>query len=144
VCGRPEAWQAFLQSLKKLGLALSLTGALWGAGALPGEAAWAKPPSYHGIPTVALTELPAQVQVADRLIHAGGPFPHAKDGVIFGNREHLLPVKPRGHYREYTVQTPGAHDRGPSRIVCGGREPTRPEVCYFTGDHYMSFKQIVE
>ena len=61
---------------------------------------------------------------------------------MFGNRERLLPGKARGFYREYTVKTPGARTRGARRIICGGTPPTAPEVCYYTGDHYASFKRI--
>jgi len=75
---------------------------------------------------VALAQLPAEAQVTHRLILDGGPFPHGKDGVIFGNRERLLPREARGYYHEYTVRTPGAHDRGARRIVCGGRDAKRP------------------
>jgi ribonuclease T1 len=75
-------------------------------------------------------------------IHAGGPFQYAKDGSVFGNRERLLPIQTKGYYREYTVATPGAHDRGGRRIVCGGANPAAPAACYFTGDHYASFKRI--
>ena len=55
-----------------------------------------------------------------RQIQAGGPFPFEKDGIVFGNRERLLPPHPRGFYHEYTVPTPRARDRGARRIVCGG------------------------
>ena len=92
---------------------------------------------------VALAQLPAEAQVTHRLILDGGPFPHGKDGVIFGNRERLLPREARGYYHEYTVRTPGAHDRGARRIVCGGRDAKRPESCYYTADHYTSFQRIV-
>jgi ribonuclease T1 len=92
---------------------------------------------------VSLAALPAQAQITDRSIRAGGPFPYQKDGMVFGNRERMLPAKRRGYYREYTVKTPGAHDRGARRIVCGGSEPTRPEACFYTGDHYTSFLRIV-
>ncbi|HUG25969.1 ribonuclease domain-containing protein [Piscinibacter sp.] len=92
--------------------------------------------------SVAFGELPTEAQTTDRLIRAGGPFPYPKDGMVFGNRERLLPVKPRGFYREYTVRTPGARDRGARRIVCGGREATRPEACFYTRDHYASFRLI--
>lgn len=91
---------------------------------------------------VALAALPAEAQQTHRLVLAGGPFPYAKDGVVFGNRERLLPSKARGHYREYTVKTPGAAHRGARRIVCGGQPPTQPEACYYTADHYSSFKRI--
>jgi ribonuclease T1 len=91
---------------------------------------------------VALVTLPAEAQATHRLILAGGPFPYAKDGSVFGNRERLLPMHPRGFYREYTVKTPGARNRGARRIVCGGQPPTQPEACYYTADHYASFKRI--
>ncbi len=93
--------------------------------------------------TVSLQALPAQARSTERLIRSGGPFPYAKDGVTFGNRERLLPRKPRGFYREYTVTTPGARNRGARRIVCGGEPPTQPEACYYTADHYASFQRIV-
>lgn len=72
-------------------------------------------------------------------IQAGGPFPYRKDGTTFFNREGLLPQQPRGYYREYTVPTPGASDRGARRIVAGG-DP--PQVFYYTHDHYRSFRRI--
>ena len=78
-----------------------------------------------------------------RLIHAGGPFPYEKDGTVFGNRERLLPRKARGYYREYTVRTPGLSHRGARRIVCGGEVPRQPDACYYTADHYASFRMIV-
>ena len=92
---------------------------------------------------VPLLELPAEGQHTYRLIHQGGPFPFEKDGVVFGNRERLLPRQARGYYREYTVRTPGARDRGARRIVCGGEVPSRPEACYYSADHYASFRVIV-
>ncbi len=94
--------------------------------------------------TVAVTELPRQGQRTYRLILQGGPFPHHKDGSVFGNRERLLPRERRGYYREYTVETPGARDRGARRIVCGGIRRTVPEACWYTSDHYASFKRIVQ
>jgi ribonuclease T1 len=72
----------------------------------------------------------------------GGPFRHEKDGSVFGNRERLLPRERRGHYREYTVDTPGSRHRGARRIVCGG-ERTAPATCWYTADHYASFRRIV-
>jgi ribonuclease T1 len=107
--------------------------------------AQAKEPQPTATPVLAeiqLNELPAQAQETHRLILAGGPFPYAKDGVVFGNRERLLPRKARGFYREYTVKTSGARTRGARRIICGGTPPTAPEVCYYTDDHYASFKRI--
>jgi ribonuclease T1 len=77
------------------------------------------------------------------LIRSGGPFPFEKDGVVFGNREKLLPPFSRGYYREYTVATPRARNRGAQRIVCGGA-PSNPDRCYYTADHYSSFREISE
>ena len=91
---------------------------------------------------VSLQALPPEARETHRLILAGGPFPYQKDGTVFGNRERLLPQKARGHYREYTVRTPGSKDRGARRIVCGGEPPEKPEVCYYTADHYASFSRI--
>lgn len=91
---------------------------------------------------VKLASLPTQAQTTHQLILAGGPFPYSKDGTVFGNRERLLAAKPRGYYREYTVKTPGARNRGARRIVCGGKPPTQPDTCFYTDDHYASFKRI--
>ncbi len=92
---------------------------------------------------IPLAELPAEGRQTYRLILQGGPFPYEKDGTVFGNRERQLPRQARGFYREYTVRTPGARDRGARRIVCGGERPTRPQACYYTADHYASFRVIV-
>ena len=88
-------------------------------------------------------ELPWQGRETYALIRQGGPFPYGKDGMVFGNRERLLPGEKRGFYREYTVTTPGSRDRGARRIVCGGPART-PHACYYTADHYASFRKIVE
>ena len=92
--------------------------------------------------TVNLTALPPQGQQTYALIFQGGPFPYSKDGSVFGNRERRLPVRARGYYREYTVGTPEVRNRGARRIACGG--PSRnPEVCYYSEDHYASFRKII-
>jgi ribonuclease T1 len=93
--------------------------------------------------TVALSALPREAQTMYRLILAGGPFRYSQDGIVFGNREHLLPAMPRGYYHEYTVTTPRAHNRGARRLVCGGNPPTQPEVCFYTDDHYASYRKLV-
>lgn len=92
---------------------------------------------------IKVAELPSQGQKTYELIRDGGPFPYDKDGTVFGNRERLLPAERRGYYREYTVKTPGSRDRGARRIVCGGPVRT-PHACYYTADHYASFRKIVE
>lgn len=91
--------------------------------------------------TVQLSQLPAEGRQTYRAIFEGGPFPFGKDGSVFGNRERLLPPKPRGHYREYTVRSPGSRDRGAKRIVCGGALRV-PDFCWYTADHYSSFRRI--
>ena len=90
--------------------------------------------------TVTAAGLPAQARQTLTLIRHGGPFPFAKDGIVFGNYEHLLPQHTRGYYHEYTV--PAGHRRGAVRIVCGGH-PTSPDICYYSHDHYASFQRIV-
>ena len=88
---------------------------------------------------VALGDLPPEARTTLALIRAGGPFPYARDGALFGNRERRLPPRPRGYYREYTVPTPGARDRGARRIVAG-----RAGEAYYSGDHYRTFRRIIE
>ncbi len=95
-------------------------------------------------PTMLVADLPREGQATYQLIRQGGPFPYEKDGVVFGNRERQLPRHERGYYREYTVKTPGSRDRGARRIVCGGQEPRNPRACYYTQDHYASFREIVD
>jgi ribonuclease T1 len=101
-------------------------------------------PSVQSVAAIRLSDLPAEGQHTYRLIHAGGPFRYDKDGSVFGNRERILPRQPRGYYREYTVRTPGERDRGARRIVCGGELPRQPTACYYTADHYASFRMIVD
>ena len=92
-----------------------------------------------GLPVIYVDQLPREARETLRLIEEGGPFPYSKDGVVFQNREGILPNRPRGYYHEYTVITPGESDRGARRIVTGeGGE------LYYTDDHYDSFKRILE
>lgn len=83
--------------------------------------------------------LPDEARATIALIQRGGPFPHRQDGSVFGNRERRLPDRPRGYYHEYTVETPGARDRGARRIITGG---TPPDIWYYSDDHYESFKSF--
>ncbi len=94
--------------------------------------------------TLLVSDLPREGQSTYQKILEGGPFPYEKDGTVFGNRERLLPREARGFYREYTVRTPGVRHRGARRIVCGGTVPTSPKACYYTEDHYASFRLIVD
>jgi ribonuclease T1 len=125
---------------KRLALVITLTSSLWGAG----QAVAKETAPQFAAAEVSLAALPAEAQQVDRQIRSGGPFEYSKDGTVFGNRERRLPPKARGFYREYTVPTPGARDRGARRIVCGGAKAASPESCYYTGDHYTSFSRIVQ
>src|SRR5438105_7119552 len=71
------------------------------------------------LPDVAAGELPMEARDVLVRIHHGGPFDYDRDGVVFGNRERILPGRARGYYHEYTVRTRGERTRGARRIVCG-------------------------
>ena len=129
--GRLQRWRPLL----RWGAGVGVAGLLALANVHAREHA---PPSA----IVRISELPAEAQLVDRAIRSGGPFAYPKDGIVFANREHILPLKRRGFYREYTVATPGARDRGPRRIVCGGTQPAAPVACYYSNDHYASFHRI--
>ena len=130
--GRPLWWHA----LRKAGLVVTLVGTVWVGGAV--QARGLVPGS------VGSAELPAEARSTLHRIVDGGPFTHRQDGAVFGNRERALPTRPRGFYREYTVDTPGARDRGARRIVCGGAQPRNPETCFYSGDHYATFRRIAQ
>ncbi|RFU45797.1 ribonuclease [Paraburkholderia sp. DHOC27] len=93
--------------------------------------------------TIAVAQLPREAVNTLNLIAAGGPYPYEKDGIVFGNRERLLPPHRRGFYHEYTVPTPRSRNRGARRIVCGG-PLQRTDNCFYSDDHYTSFNRIVE
>lgn len=121
---------------------LVVAGFLLVTGLITGGAQAKGPVFFETQATVAVSELPRQGVQTYELIHQGGPFAHEKDGSVFGNRERLLPAHTRGYYREYTVKTPGLSHRGAKRIVCGGQARS-PDACYYTADHYASFRKIV-
>lgn len=89
--------------------------------------------------TVAVADLPPEARHTLELIRAGGPFPYSRDGVVFQNREGLLPREKGGYYHEYTVPTPGEGDRGARRVITG-----HAGELYYTDDHYASFRAIEE
>jgi ribonuclease T1 len=88
---------------------------------------------------IAFAKLPDEARETIALIRKGGPFPYAKDGAVFGNREGHLPAQKRGYYREYTVKTPGERSRGARRIIWG-----KGGEFYYTGDHYNHFLRVRE
>ena len=92
---------------------------------------------------IAVADLPVEAQKTLQLIKQGGPFPFAKDGVVFGNYEGILPKHRRGYYHEFTVKTPGVRTRGARRIIIGGELVSSRER-YYTEDHYATFKRIRE
>ncbi|GGS14600.1 ribonuclease domain-containing protein [Deinococcus knuensis] len=96
---------------------------------------------HSGLRWIATRDLPREADPVLTRIAQGGPYRYSKDGSTFGNRERLLPRQNSGYYREYTVPTPGENDRGARRIVCGGPPRTTAE-CYYTPDHYASFRRI--
>lgn len=96
-------------------------------------------PDKAALAEITAGELPPEARQTIALIRKGGPFPFERDGIVFGNFEKLLPPKERGYYREYTVRTPGARNRGARRIVAG-----RGGELYYTDDHYQSFRRIRE
>ena len=90
------------------------------------------------MPRVSVNMLPAEaVEMLDK-IDKGGPFDYKKDGAVFGNFEKVLPQKSRGYYHEYTVETPGARNRGTRRIITG-----KQGEIYYTDDHYKTFKEVI-
>ncbi len=114
-----------MRAVALLAAAAALAGAAVVGATVPGE--------------IRFVDLPPEARETIARIREGGPFPYARDGSEFRNREGLLPARPRGYWREYTVKTPGARDRGARRIVAGaGGE------LYYTDDHYRSFRRIRE
>ena len=105
-------------------------------------ASYSAPPLQGGLDSlavVAVAGLPAEARDTLSAIRHGGPFPYPRDGVVFNNFERVLPERQRGYYHEYTVRHAGVNNRGVRRIVCG----PFPE-CYYTADHYQTFKRIQE
>ncbi|MDB5885143.1 MAG: ribonuclease [Polaromonas sp.] len=136
-------WGTRYERWRHAGLTLLLAVFANVAAVLTGTAQARSAPVAALADTVAVAELPAQGRSMLTLIYQGGPFRHDKDGVVFGNRERLLPANARAYYREYTVRTPGERSRGARRIVCGGLQATVPDACFYTDDHYASFRKIV-
>lgn len=142
--GLASSSKALTQTLHHHGRAAICAAGLLAAATFCAPTLAKTPDNPAAASTVAVASLPSQAQTTYQLILNGGPFPYSKDGVVFGNRERQLPAQARGYYREYTVKTPGARNRGARRIVCGGKPPTQPEACFYSDDHYASFRRIVK
>ena len=106
---------------------------------MPAAVAQKAPPAARDMGEIAYSQLPPEAKSTIALIRKGGPFPYAKDGAIFGNREKILPAQGRGYYREYTVKTPGERARGARRIIWG-----KSGEFYYTDDHYNHFRRVRE
>jgi ribonuclease T1 len=145
-------WKRITPYLLAATVILAFIVAEWAGSASPGCALAPEPSSQDGPPavsqapaqqnqsgSVSLSSLPKEAADTLKLIKQGGPFPYSKDDTVFSNYEGLLPSKPAGYYHEYTVITPGSPDRGARRIVAGS-----PGEYYYTGDHYRSFRRILE
>jgi len=91
------------------------------------------------IATVNIAQLPREARQTIALIKRGGPYPYKKDGAVFGNFEHRLPLHERGYYKEFTVRSPGTRDRGARRIILG-----RARELYYTVDYYETFRLVRE
>jgi ribonuclease T1 len=107
--------------------------------AMPAAAQKAPAPAPAPVVDVRLAELPPEARQTLALIRKGGPYPYARDGAVFVNREGALPRQKRGYYREFTVKTPGERTRGARRIVAGSGGDF-----YYTDDHYNRFRHILE
>jgi ribonuclease T1 len=94
-------------------------------------------PAHPPATAVTLEQLPPEARETIELIRKGGPYPYARDGVTFANREGRLPREKRGYYHEYTVKTPGERTRGARRIIAG-----KGGEMYYTDDHYNHFRRI--
>ena len=146
ICIRPSPWAALRAAVRCASaglLPVLLALVTFAALLLPAPQASARgesPPAAKGqFAEVAVAELPPEARRTLALIRAGGPFPYDRDGIVFNNREKLLPARERGWYNEYTVATPGVRNRGARRIVAA-----RSGEFYYTDDHYASFRRIRE
>jgi ribonuclease T1 len=149
---KQSSWKRITPVLLVVAVILAVFLAEWAGSATPGCTPALEPPAVSNPAAVSeaplrqnqsggvsLSSLPKEANDTLKLIKQGGPFPYSKDDTVFSNYEGLLPAKPAGYYHEYTVITPGSPDRGARRIVAGG-----PGEYYYTGDHYLSFKRILE
>ncbi|MYR56375.1 ribonuclease [Streptomyces sp. SID625] len=126
----------FPPRITRIGAAGALLSALLVGGtvsaAAPAGAATAS------VGSICYGDLPSQAHHTLDLIDQGGPFPYDQDGVVFQNREGVLPSRSSGYYHEYTVVTPGSPTRGARRIVTGEKN----QEDYYTADHYATFDLV--
>ncbi|WP_202868957.1 ribonuclease domain-containing protein [Kribbella antibiotica] len=120
-------------------MVITLAASLFGCAPQKQPTATPTVDEVSGLRYVPVADLPKEAQDTLKLIDKGGPYPYSRDGVVFGNREKILPKQNNGYYHEYTVKTPGERDRGARRIVTG-----KSDERYYTDDHYESFRRIAE
>lgn len=118
---------------------IALFAVVFALASMPAQAGELPSPDKGAIGIIAVAELSVEARDTLQAIKRGGPFAYPHDGVVFRNYERILPEQPRGYYREYTVKTPGARNRGARRIISG-----KPNEYYYTADHYKTFKRILE
>lgn len=126
-------------------LRASIVGGLLLALCAGGSALAFEWPARGGVREIAVGSLPPEARETLARIRSGGPHPYRRDGVVFQNRERRLPERPRGYYREFTVETPGSRDRGARRIVAGAGasgDVRSSDEYYYTHDHYRTFWRI--
>ncbi|RZU34768.1 ribonuclease T1 [Streptomyces sp. BK022] len=119
----------------RIGAAAALFSALLLGGTVSATTADAATAS---VGSICYGSLPSQAYDTLDLIAQGGPDPYSQDGVVFQNREGVLPGQSSGYYHEYTVITPGESTRGARRIVTG----QRTQEDYYTSDHYATFDLV--
>ena len=118
---------------------LVLSAMLWLPAGAQAHTHHAAQSAHADLAMISVAGLPPEARDTLRAIKQGGPFAYPRDGVVFSNFERALPKRPRGYYHEYTVKTPGTHNRGARRIISG----TTGEY-FYTEDHYNTFKRIQE
>lgn len=119
----------------KLGMT-KVGGIIMGLGAKVGDEAVgvASKSAGRNLPFKDVDRITEVNKTLDR-IESGGSFPYKRDGIVFKNKDGILP---EGNYREYTVETPGSSNRGTRRIV----QDADTGKTYYTDDHYRNFIQI--
>ncbi|MET7700373.1 MULTISPECIES: ribonuclease domain-containing protein [unclassified Streptomyces] len=122
----------FPPRITRIGAAAAVLSALLVGGAVTAT------PASAAVGSICYSALPSQAHHTLDLIASNGPFPYSQDGVVFQNREGVLPSQSTGYYHEYTVITPGSSTRGARRIVTG--EETQED--YYTSDHYATFDLV--
>ena len=101
--------------------------AIWSVLGLARENTIPQGDAQHGaVDWIFSADLPREARQTLTLIKDGGPFPYARDGIVFGNYEKRLPLRQRGYYHEYTVKTPGRRVAAHPPPAFAQRQLTQP------------------